>query len=138
MDNEQQTGQKRKFTPIPNPPDMETLEKVHATGRAAMTKRQKREVEERKGKKTSADQRVPIMREPPRHQQKGQIVKGPTTWVVCPACTKLFSTKTKPVRYGVRKRHAARHLADHRGGRIKRPTVPAAAEHRDFHRAKGK
>ena len=118
MDNEPQTGQKRKFTPIPNPPDMETLQKVHAAGR-------KKQIAAQKGVKTSDKQRVPILKEPPRHQQKGSITKGPTTWVECSFCSKLFSTKEKPVRYGVRKRHAARHLADPRGGRIKRPIVSA-------------
>jgi hypothetical protein len=66
--------------------------------------------------------RVPIYREPPKGQFKGPITKGVAEVIVCASCSRLFSTPEKPIRYGVRKRHAARHLQDHKMGRIRRPT----------------
>lgn len=74
----------------------------------------------------------------PKGQIKGPIVAGPTEWVVCTTCSGLFSTKTNPVRFGIRKRHAAKHLADHRMGRVKRPKTTPRAEHRDLHRREAK
>lgn len=53
---------------------------------------------------------------------KGPIWPGPVELIICVHCSRLFSTEEKPVRYGVRKRDAARHLKDHRAGRIRRPT----------------
>lgn len=94
--------------------DIATLEKVHKKGRA-------KAVAEKRGVRTTKKQKAPVYREPPKGQLKGPIVKGPTDWIVCTTCSKLFSTPEKPVRMGVRKRHAAKHLADHRMGRIRRP-----------------
>lgn len=74
-----------------------------------------------RGKRAAGADRPAIIKEP-RGQQSGAIRQGPANWIVCTICTKLFSTKDKTVRYGVRPRHAAKHLADHRMGRIKRPT----------------
>jgi len=62
---------------------------------------------------------------PPKAQAKGPIVRGPGELLVCQPCSRLFSTPEEPRRVGIRKRHAARHLADHRMGRIKRPTEKA-------------
>lgn len=85
----------------------EALEKVVATGK-------NKKVEARRGKKLPGA-RVPI--HDIRAQVKGPITKGPTTYVVCPICTRLFGRPT-----GTRTRHAARHLKDHQMGRIRRPT----------------
>lgn len=72
---------------------------------------------------TKAKPKVPIYKEPPRGQHKGPIIAGPTDWIVCSTCSKLFGTKEAPIRYGIRKRHAKRHLRDHQMGRIRRPTA---------------
>lgn len=65
--------------------------------------------------------KAPIYQEPPRGQFKGPIVNRPADWIVCTTCSKLFSTPEKQVRYGIRPRHAAKHLNDHKMGRIRRP-----------------
>jgi hypothetical protein len=67
--------------------------------------------------------RVPVFEI--RGQTKGPIVAGVREWVVCTTCSRLFSTKEEPKRIGIRKRHAAKHLADHRMGRIRRPEPKA-------------
>lgn len=78
-----------------------------------------------KRKKAAGHSRPPTFREP-RGQFKGQIREGPKQWIVCTPCSQMFSTKENPRRIGIRARHAAKHLADHRMGRIKRPTEPKA------------
>lgn len=98
------------------PMDIATLEKVKLEGKGKVAPEKKTPSRKVKGK-----QRAPIYREPPRGQMKGPIVAGPTEWIVCVTCSRLFSTPEKPVRYGIRKRHAKKHLADHRLGRIRRP-----------------
>lgn len=76
-----------------------------------------------KRKPSAGKGRPKILREP-NGQQFGPIRKGPATWIVCTTCTRMFSSKENPVRYGIRPRHAKRHLADHRMGRIRRPVEP--------------
>jgi hypothetical protein len=88
--------------------DLEVLEKV----RKAAPKKA-----ERVTKKTHA----PAYREAPKGQAKGPFGPAPAELVVCVTCSHMFSTPDAPVRVGVRKRHAAKHLSDHRMGRIKRP-----------------
>jgi len=63
-------------------------------------------------------------RDVPRGQIKGAFGAGPTELLVCDTCSKLFSSEKGKVVYGIRKRDAARHLEDHRMGRIKRPVEP--------------
>lgn len=112
-----------------SPMDMKVLEKVHA----------KRKPKARQAPRADAGPtKSPVYREPPKAQARGPIVAGPTDWVVCSTCSRLFSTKESPVRYGVRKRHAARHLSDHRMGRIKRPKETPQTEHRDYRRRQKK
>lgn len=103
------------------PMDIATLEKVKVEGEGKVDSAAKMPARKRKGA-----QKAPIYREPPRGQMKGPIVAGPTDWIVCVTCSRLFSTPEKPVRYGIRKRHAKKHLADHRLGRIRRPVEPEA------------
>lgn len=92
------------------PMDLAVLEKVK-------TKGESKKIEARRGKRTTKDQRVPIL--DIRAQARGPITKGPPAYVACAMCTRMFGRPT-----GTRKRHAARHLRDHRMGRIKAPTAP--------------
>lgn len=73
--------------------------------------------------KTSKKTKAPLFKAPPKGQFKGPIQKGPTEYIECSTCSRLFSTKEEPVRIGIRKRHAAKHLNDHKMGRIKRPAA---------------
>lgn len=113
------------------PMDIATLEKVKSEGEGKVAPERKTPARKQKGK-----QRAPIYREPPRGQMKGPIVAGPSEWIVCVPCSRLFSTPEKPVRYGIRKRHAAKHLADHRLGRIRRPVEPTEEQKPKRRRAK--
>ena len=100
--------------PEPKALDLKTLQKVKEKGES-------KKVAARRGKKTTAKQKVPIF--DIRAQAKGPIRPGPATYVVCPICTRLFGRPT-----GTRARHASRHLSDHRMGRIRRPVDPKEAK----------
>jgi hypothetical protein len=90
--------------------DKKTLEKVHVEGKR-----------KRAAERAPVRGHAPVYREPPRGQTRGPIVRGPRGWIVCTTCSGMFSTEENPVRYGIRPRHAAKHLSDHRMGRIRRP-----------------
>lgn len=100
---------------------METLKGVHAAGKRALSKREQAEIDSKKGSRTTKEQKAPIM--PIKAQTTGQIRKGPPAYIVCAICTRMFGRPT-----GTRKRHAAKHLADHRMGRIRKPVAPEAKE----------
>lgn len=85
-----------------------------------------RPIKKETSRKKTTTGRPPLFKEPPRGQVTGPFGDGPKQWIVCTTCTKLFSTKENPVRYGIRPRHAKKHLADHRMGRIKRPAKAKA------------
>lgn len=80
-------------------------------------------IEEQQEAERAADARP----DPPRHQQKGPIVKGPRAYLPCWLCTALMAEDGKRVRIiGTTKQGLRAHLESHRQGRIVKPTGPDA------------